>query len=342
MLPDIRAGLRMVNASAKVGDVDAALRQARALDAHMPAAKRHVLWNTVLKACSNASACSKASEVFAEMTSRRAAPTPRTFGKLATAAARSGSLSAAEGWLQEMQRRDLQPDIVLYHAMLDAAAKAHDTSAAEKWYAEMSRARCRPDALTLTSLVDSFAKEGRYSEAERWFDRLVSMSVSPNVWTFNTLISAAGRTGNLKAAESWLPRMVELALEPDAATYNALVYAAAKREDAEEIFRRMVATSVPPSRITLRTLGGILGGHAVSRLCRELGIDEGALARDGGAGPQKRLFSPAPAQTAACNSRVKRVSRLSAELMDRRGFAALARRRKCCAPLHRFFFLRFA
>ncbi|CAK0849922.1 unnamed protein product [Prorocentrum cordatum] len=105
--------LARLNQLAEKGEVAAAERVFRDL---LPGSR--MVWNTMIKACSNAGDLPRAEGLVREMRAGAVQENVQTFGKLIEAAAKSGDDESAERWMAELQRRGFQLNRVVLSAVV--------------------------------------------------------------------------------------------------------------------------------------------------------------------------------------------------------------------------------
>ena len=86
-------------------------------------------------------------------------------------------------------------------------------------------------------------------------------------------------------------------LQPSVVEYTQLLQALAAEPchpDLEKVFREMIASSVQPTRVTIKAVEKLLGRRPMKRLLEELDVDETALGDLSMANFQRRRASTAP------------------------------------------------
>lgn len=257
-----------MNQHAEVGDIASAENCLAVCLAAMPQ-KRRMIHNTMLKACANAGAFRRAVLVFSKMLADGVTPSPRTFGKLLTCAARSGEgrwqqrlmqvapeLSRLDGcsWgalldqlarqgqtaevLKLIQATGMSLDQKSIGTMVTAFAKAAQPEEAQQWLHKMSP----PDLEAYNSVAHGFAKRGQVEEVEKWLKRAEDLSLDLSMVSYGCLVDACAKASSAQLALRALQRAKDAKLQPNAMTYNAAMDACAKCGNfaqAQEIFTTM-------------------------------------------------------------------------------------------------------
>lgn len=257
-----------MNQHAEVGDIASAEKCLARCLAAMPQ-KRRMIHNTMLKACANAGAFRRAVLVFSKMLADGVTPSPRTFGKLLTCAARSGEgrwqqrlmqvapeLSRLDGcsWgalldqlarqgqtaeaLKLIQATGMSLDQKSIGTMVTAFAKAAQPEEAQQWLHKMSP----PDLEAYNSVAHGFAKRGQVEEVEKWLKRAEDLSLDLSMVSYGCLVDACAKASSAQLALRALQRAKDAKLQPNAMTYNAAMDACAKCGNfaqAQEIFTTM-------------------------------------------------------------------------------------------------------
>eukprot|EP00929_Paragymnodinium_shiwhaense_P031215 TRINITY_DN17543_c0_g1_i2.p1 TRINITY_DN17543_c0_g1~~TRINITY_DN17543_c0_g1_i2.p1 ORF type:complete len:761 (+),score=155.48 TRINITY_DN17543_c0_g1_i2:80-2362(+) len=193
---------------------------------------RRVVWNTVLKGCSNAGDHERAAKHYLAMLSKGIIPNQRTFGKLMAGAAKLGNLTVAERWFEELQRvcRGKAND-VHYATLIDAAGKSGNVTGAEEWFQRSLEAGMQPAIQTFNALINGAAASGDAVRAEGWLRRMVDAGIEPSRKTYGSLATGAARAGNVTGAEYWMRRCEEAGVIVDPGFYVSRIDAAAVAQD---------------------------------------------------------------------------------------------------------------
>eukprot|EP00435_Cladocopium_sp_Y103_P075530 s27_g59.t1 len=205
--------LDKMNQHAEVGDMAGAEKCLAPCLAAMPQ-KRRMIHNTMLKACANAGSFRRAVLVFSKMLADGVTPSPRTFGKLLTCAARSG-----EGlW----QQRLVQAAPEVLQVVQPLVAQMQNKTVA------MPALQSRLDGCSRGALLDQLARQGQPSEA---LQLMQATSMSLDQKSIGTMVTAFAKAAQAEEAARWLQKMSP----PDLEAYNSVAHGFAKRGQVEEV-----------------------------------------------------------------------------------------------------------
>lgn len=202
-----------MNQHAEVGDIASAENCLAVCLAAMPQ-KRRMIHNTMLKACANAGAFRRAVLVFSKMLADGVTPSPRTFGKLLTCAARSG-----EGrWQQRLMQ--VAPELsrldgCSWGALLDQLARQGQTAEALKLIQATGMSL---DQKSIGTMVTAFAKAAQPEEAQQWLHKMSP----PDLEAYNSVAHGFAKRGQVEEVEKWLKRAEDLSLDLSMVSYGCL------------------------------------------------------------------------------------------------------------------------
>jgi len=202
------------------------------------------------------------------------APEEISYSYVIDSCARKGDTRGAAGWLEEMASSPFKPNVFAFNAVIAGFARKAKATEAAAWFDRMIAEGLEPNVISYTAVIDGCAKAGDADGAARWFDDMVERGVAPNTLTYNAVINSCARRGDVDGALKWLRQMHS----PDEISYNSAIHSCANArppriDEAESLFREMVAVGFQPTASTFTALERAIGYNRSSALCSSLGVD---------------------------------------------------------------------
>uniref|UniRef100_A0A2N9EWW0 Pentacotripeptide-repeat region of PRORP domain-containing protein n=1 Tax=Fagus sylvatica TaxID=28930 RepID=A0A2N9EWW0_FAGSY len=187
-----------------------------------------------------------------------------------------GRLEDACGLVKFMRGHGCMPNVVVYSTLLDRVCKCGSMGRALELLGEMEKegGDCSPNVVTYTSVIQSFCKKGQTMEALEILDRMEAFGCAPNRVTVSSLINGLCMEGCVEKAYKVIDKVVAGDSVSYGDCYSSLILYLVKfkkLEDAQKLFREMLASGVKPdslaSSILIRELcleGQVLDGFCLS------------------------------------------------------------------------------
>lgn len=207
LVPDVKAANILMNAHAKLANVDEAFDLMRQMKygngTDVPATRPNIVtFNTLLHACQKAGDLDAALQAKAQLDESGIVPDARTFTSLIATVARKASHasgrndpSPAFGFLNEMKSRNIRPNGMTYSALIDACGRCRRPDLALQGLRIMLRQKAAERGGGLlpnevgawTAAIDACGKAGRIQTARRLFGFMIRFGVRPNTITCGCL-----------------------------------------------------------------------------------------------------------------------------------------------------------
>ena len=187
-----------------------------------------------------------------------------------------GRLEDACGLVKFMRGHGCMPNVVVYSTLLDRVCKCGSMGRALELLGEMEKegGDCSPNVVTYTSVIQSFCEKGQTMEALEILDRMEAFGCAPNRVTVSSLINGLCMEGCVEKAYKVIDKVVAGHSVSYGDCYSSLILYLVKfkkLEDAQKLFREMLASGVKPdslaSSILIRELcleGRVLDGFCLS------------------------------------------------------------------------------
>uniref|UniRef100_A0A0D9WB37 Pentacotripeptide-repeat region of PRORP domain-containing protein n=1 Tax=Leersia perrieri TaxID=77586 RepID=A0A0D9WB37_9ORYZ len=194
---------RLLDALARDGDGDAALR--------------------VLRRMRHSSSC---------------APTAVSYTSAMSALAKSGRAADAASLFDDMLASGVAPDRTAFSLLLHIySSHLHLPSAARSVLVSMSRLGLPPTPIDYTDLIFSFCRACRLPDALQLFDEMRALNYPITPHTYAPIIQAYCINGDIQAAEALISSMRFTGCHPDVVIYNIYVHGLCKVGDFDDVER---------------------------------------------------------------------------------------------------------
>lgn len=250
IVPDIRAINILINAYAKIPDLQSACRVLQQMqtghlgaDSKVPLKANLVTYNTLLDACLKSKDLDSAIDVKEKLEKDGLRPDALTYTTLIATVARRPSkasgkydASLAFAFLREMNERNISPNGMTYSALIDVAA------------------RCGRSDLALQGLRIMLRQKATMHQEH---GSNVFLSNEVGAWT--AAINACGKTGRLDTAIRLFKTMSskKFGVKPNTVTCGCLtdlLLKAGRTSEALEVLRYMKENGIPPSEVMYTSL----------------------------------------------------------------------------------------
>ncbi|KAF8405445.1 hypothetical protein HHK36_010351 [Tetracentron sinense] len=171
-----------------------------------------------------------------------------------------GRLDDACGLFKVMTGHGCFPNVVAYSALLDGVCKSGSLERALELLGEMEKEgdNPTPNVVTYTSVIQSFCGNGRSMEALSILDRMGAHGCPPNRVTISTLIKGLCVEGSILEAYKLIDKViVDGSVLNSGFYYSSFVVCLLRiknMEEAEKLFRRMLASGVKPNGLACNSL----------------------------------------------------------------------------------------
>jgi pentatricopeptide repeat protein len=248
LVPDVKAANILMNAHAKLANVDEAFDLMRQMKygngTDVPATRPNIVtFNTLLHACQKAGDLDAALQAKAQLDESGIVPDARTFTSLIATVARKASHasgrndpSPAFGFLNEMKSRNIRPNGMTYSALIDACGRCRRPDLALQGLRIMLRQKAaeRGEGLlpnevgAWTAAIDACGKAGRIQTARRLFGFMIRFGVRPNTITCGCLTDCLLKNGRTAETLEVLRYMKSQGIVPSEVMYTSLMTSAEK------------------------------------------------------------------------------------------------------------------
>ncbi|KAF7845449.1 pentatricopeptide repeat-containing protein [Senna tora] len=217
------------------------------------------MYNTVISLFCKKGDMKMAESLIREMAFRNLYPDMITYMTMIQGFCDVGRPEDAYSMLKDMRAQGCSPNSVVYTALLNGLCRFRSMERAMELWEEMKKenGNCSPNVITYTSLIQSFCKNGKWTEALDILDRMKELNCSANHVTVSTLIDSLCAEGHVDEAYSLIDKFVGHHGVSYDVCYNSLVIALIrikKPEEAEKIFRVMLASSLKPNSLACSLL----------------------------------------------------------------------------------------
>lgn len=246
------------------------------------------VYESILKAYSNASHCEAALISYEEMLQEGLKPSRTVFNVLIDACASCGQMRHVADILEDMAQHGFEPNLVTYASLVKGYCLEQQL---DKGIDLLKRARARgfcPDELTWSRVLDGCCRKGLFERGMALFVDMLQAGVVPSNLTLAILVRMLQRWKGLEEAFEVCDRISQqYDFKPDVHVYNHLIRACMASKDfprAMDVFGRMLKETCHPNTRTYTHLlqGSTLRGdtqEAVGLLAAVCGLDELAHSR---------------------------------------------------------------
>lgn len=248
LIPDVKAANILMNAHAKLANVEEAFDLMRQMKygngTDVPATRPNIVtFNTLLHACQKAGDLDAALQAKEQLIESGIVPDARTYTSLIATVARkpsqaSGANDPSPGFsfLSEMKSRNIRPNGMTYSALIDACGRCHRPDLAlqglrimlRQKAAEGGDGRLPNEVGAWTAAIDACGKAGRIQTARRLFGFMSKFGVQPNTITCGCLTDCLLKTGRTAETLEVLRYMKREGINPSEVMYTSLMTSAEK------------------------------------------------------------------------------------------------------------------
>nr|GLL25930.1 pentatricopeptide repeat-containing protein At5g47360-like [Ipomoea trifida] len=188
-----------------------------------------------------------------------------------------GRLEEACRLVKSMRGHGCLPGTVVYSVLLDGILRFGSLERAMELLEEMEKegGDCRPNVVTYTTLIQGFVEKGCSVEARAILGRIEDLGCKPNRVLISTLIHGLCVDGHVEEAHKVVNRVAGNGVSNDEC-HSSLVlslFRTGKLNEAEVVFRRMLAAGLKPDSLS--------SGTIIKWLCSEGRILDGYQLMDG-------------------------------------------------------------
>jgi pentatricopeptide repeat protein len=188
-----------------------------------------------------------------------------------------GRLEDACGLVEVMRGHGCLPNAVVYSALLDGVCRCGNMVRALELLGEMEKegGACSPNVITYTSVIQCFCEKGQAMKALEFLDRMKAFRCSPNRVTVSSLIKGLCVEGHVEEVYKVIDKVVAGGSVSYGDCYSSLILSFVKLkklEEAEKIFRMMLASGVKPDSLACSIL--------IRELCLEGRVLDGFMLCD--------------------------------------------------------------
>eukprot|EP01023_Acetabularia_acetabulum_P068506 TRINITY_DN9723_c0_g2_i1.p1 TRINITY_DN9723_c0_g2~~TRINITY_DN9723_c0_g2_i1.p1 ORF type:complete len:675 (-),score=102.90 TRINITY_DN9723_c0_g2_i1:1133-3157(-) len=161
-----------------------------------------VSYNTVMKACSNATQLETALQVYCLMKQRGLEPSVATYGTLISAASEAKAYDIVMRVWEALSASGLESNTTCMNALILALEQKDRWDESQMYFNNMLQpnAKVQPNAHTFNTVMCACVRRKEPQKVKELFNTMFAMNVQPTVQSYNTLLSAYALTGQWKEA----------------------------------------------------------------------------------------------------------------------------------------------
>eukprot|EP01023_Acetabularia_acetabulum_P000029 TRINITY_DN10014_c0_g1_i2.p1 TRINITY_DN10014_c0_g1~~TRINITY_DN10014_c0_g1_i2.p1 ORF type:complete len:670 (+),score=98.57 TRINITY_DN10014_c0_g1_i2:2-2011(+) len=198
-----------------------------------------VSYNTVMKACSNASQLETALQVYYLMKQRRLEPSVATYGTLISAASEVQAYDTVMMIWRELRASGLEVNTTCMNALIHALEQQDRWEEAWQHFRAMldGNSKIPASALTFNIMMSACVRRGEAQKVKELFNTMFSLNVQPTIQSYNTLLSAYALTGQWKEALDVLKFVSrpDVNVRPSVVSYNCVLQAIDKASEEANV-----------------------------------------------------------------------------------------------------------